>query len=83
MPQAPKPTPEPGERYNFTALESRMIKAGKGKHFEQSDNAQSAVEVESRLIVGQRVGQAPDDKTGTGADAGVDTRRDGNLQCPC
>ena len=38
------------------------MKAGSGQHFEQSYNAQAAVEVESRLIVGQRVSQAPNDK---------------------
>lgn len=38
------------------------MKAGSGEHFEQSYNAQAAVEVASRLIVGQRVSQAPNDK---------------------
>ena len=38
------------------------MKAGNGNHFEQSYNAQAAVEVESRLIVGERVSQAPNDK---------------------
>ena len=38
------------------------MKAGNGQHFEQSYNAQAAVEVESRLIVGQCVSQAPNDK---------------------
>jgi hypothetical protein len=33
-----------------------------GTGFEQSYNAQAAVEVESRLIVGERVSQAPNDK---------------------
>jgi transposase len=61
-PQAPTPTPEPKEQYNFTDPESRIMKAGSGNHFEQSYNAQAAVEVESRLIVGQRVSQAPNDK---------------------
>ena len=61
-PQAPTPTPEPGDQYNFTDPESRIMKAGNGQHFEQSYNAQAAVEVESRLIVGQRVSQAPNDK---------------------
>ena len=61
-PQAPTPTPEPGDQYNFTDPESRIMKAGDGQHFEQSYNAQAAVEVESRLIVGQRVSQAPNDK---------------------
>ncbi len=61
-PQAPTPTPEPGDQYNFSDPESRIMKAGNGQHFEQSYNAQAAVEVESRLIVGQRVSQAPNDK---------------------
>ena len=38
------------------------MKAGNGNHFEQSYNAQAAVDVESRLIVGERVSQAPNDK---------------------
>jgi len=61
-PEAPMPTPAPGDQYNFTDPESRIMKAGNGNHFEQSYNAQAAVEVESRLIVGQRVSQAPNDK---------------------
>jgi transposase len=61
-PQAPTPTPAPGDQYNFTDSESRIMKAGNGNHFEQSYNAQAAVEVESRLIVGERVSQAPNDK---------------------
>ena len=36
------------------------MKTGGG--FEQCDNAQAAVEVESRLIVGERVSQSPNDK---------------------
>ncbi len=61
-PQAPTPGPAPKDQYNFTDPESRIMKAGGGQHFEQSYNAQAAVEVESRLIVGQRVSQAPNDK---------------------
>jgi len=61
-PQAPTPTPKPGEQYNFTDPASRIMKAGNGQHFEQAYNAQAAVEVESRLIVGERVSQAPNDK---------------------
>ena len=63
--QPPKaPTPEPGasDQYNFTDPQSRIMKAGSGQHFEQSYNAQAAVEVDSRLIVGERVSQAPNDK---------------------
>jgi transposase len=61
-PQPPKPEPGPREQYNFTDPESRIMKAGGGQHFEQSYNAQAAVEVTSRLIVGERVSQAPNDK---------------------
>jgi len=61
-PEAPTPTPQPGDQYNFTDPESRIMKAGNGNHFEQSYNAQAVVEVESRLILGERVSQAPNDK---------------------
>jgi transposase len=61
-PTAPSPEPGPKEQYNFTDPESRIMKAGNGQHFEQSFNAQAAVEVESRLIVGERASQAPNDK---------------------
>jgi transposase len=61
-PQAPGSTPKPGDQYNFTDAESRIMKAGNGDHFEQSYNAQAAVDVESRLIVGERMSQAPNDK---------------------
>lgn len=61
-PKAPTPAPGPSDQYNFTDPESRIMKAGSGQHFEQSYNAQAAVEVDSRLIVGERVSQAPNDK---------------------
>jgi transposase len=61
-PQAPSPEPEVKDQYNFTDAESRIMKAGNGNHFEQSYNAQAAVEVVSRLIVGERVSQSPNDK---------------------
>jgi len=61
-PQPPSPTPGSGDQYNFTDPESRIMKAGNGQHFEQSYNAQAAVDIQSRLIVGQRVSQAPNDK---------------------
>jgi hypothetical protein len=53
-PTAPTSTPAPGDQYNFTDPESRIMKAGNENHFEQSYNAQAAVDVASRLIVGQR-----------------------------
>lgn len=61
-PKAPTPEPAPRDQYNFTDPESRIMKAGSGRHFEQSYNTQAAVEVDSRLIVGERVSQAPNDK---------------------
>lgn len=61
-PKAPSAEPKASDQYNFTDPESRIMKAGNGQHFEQSYNAQAAVEVESRLIVGQRVSQSPNDK---------------------
>ena len=61
-PQAPSAEPKPADQHNFTDPESRIMKAGNGQHFEQCYNAQAAVEVDSRLIVGQRVSQAPNDK---------------------
>src|SRR5271169_2950818 len=62
VPKAPASEPGPSDQYNFTDPESRIMKAGSGQHFEQSHNAQAAVEVDSRLIVGERVSQAPNDK---------------------
>jgi transposase len=61
-PQAPTPGPAAADQYNFTDPESRIMKAGNGNHFEQSYNAQAAVEVKSRLIVGERVSHLPNDK---------------------
>jgi hypothetical protein len=61
-PTPPSPDPKPSEQYNFTDPESRIMKAGSGEHFEQAYNAQAAVEVESRLIVGQGVSVSPNDK---------------------
>ena len=61
-PQPPTPTPAASDQYNFTDAESRIMKAGNGPHFEQCYNAQAAVEVDSRLIVGPRVSPSPNDK---------------------
>ncbi len=63
LPGPPPPSaPLPKDQYNFTDPESRIMKAGSGQHFEQAYNAQAAVEVDSRLIVGERVCQAANDK---------------------
>lgn len=69
-PQAPTPEPDAKDQYNFIDPKSRIMKAGSGQHFEQSYNAQAVVEVESRLIVGQRVSQAPNDKQELGPTLG-------------
>lgn len=61
-PPPPPPPPAPKAQINFTDPDSRIMKAGSGAHFEQAYNAQAAVEVNTRLIVGQRVSQAPNDK---------------------
>lgn len=60
-PKPPEGGPGSKDQVNFTDPESRIMKTGNG--FEQSYNAQAAVEVDSRLIVGQRVTNAPNDKT--------------------
>jgi hypothetical protein len=60
-PKAPSATPDPKAQYNFTDPESGIMKAGSGQHFEQSYNAQIAVD-QAMLIVGQRVSVAPNDK---------------------
>ena len=49
-------------QYNFTDPESRIMKAGNGQHFEQSYNAQAAVEVESMIIVGNTLSDQTNDK---------------------
>jgi transposase len=59
-PTPPSPEPKPTDQYNFTDPESRIMKSGGS--FEQCYNAQAVVEVESRLIVGERVSQSANDK---------------------
>lgn len=62
-PKPPSATPEAKEQYNFTDPESRIMKAGNGSHFEQSYNAQAAVDTEgSLLVLGAYVTDAPNDK---------------------
>jgi len=60
-PKAPSATPDPKAQYNFTDPVSNIMKAGSGQHFEQSYNAQIAVD-QAMLIMGQRVSVAPNDK---------------------
>lgn len=59
-PKAPDPTPGDQDQVNFTDAESRIMITKDG--FQQSYNAQAGVETASRLIVGPRVSQAPNDK---------------------
>ena len=62
-PQPPSETPPDDMQYNFTDEESRIMKAGNGKHYEQAYNAQAAVDTEgSMLIVGQYVTAHANDK---------------------
>lgn len=62
-PKPPEPTVPPDKKqHNFTDPQSRIMKAGAGKHFEQAYNAQAVVETESYLIVGGYVTNAPTDK---------------------
>jgi transposase len=57
-------------QYNFTDPESRIMKAGNGKHFEQSYNAQAAVDTETMLVVGEYVTNHGNDKQELGRIAG-------------
>lgn len=59
-PAPPARGPQPQEQHNFTDPDSRIMKTGSG--FGQCYNAQLAVEVDSRLIVGERVSPAHNDK---------------------
>ena len=59
-PKPPEEGPRPKDQYNFTDPESRIMKSGSG--FEQAFNAQAAVEVDTMLVVGQHVTDAPNDK---------------------
>lgn len=62
-PQPPSETPPDDMQFNFTDEESRIMKAGNGKHYEQAYNAQAAVDTEgSMLIVGQYVTAHANDK---------------------
>lgn len=60
-PAPPTETPDPKAQYNFTDPTSAIMKAGNGQHFEQSFNAQAAVDG-AMIIVGQHVCAAPNDK---------------------
>ena len=59
-PQPPDPTPGPKDQFNFTDPTSRIMPTKDG--FQQAYNAQAGVDTDSRLIVGPRVSDAPNDK---------------------
>ena len=59
-PQPPVEGPGPGDQYNFTDPESRIMKDKGG--FNQCYNAQAAVDVATMLIVGGHVTDAANDK---------------------
>ncbi|MDA7882500.1 transposase [Akkermansiaceae bacterium] len=59
-PKPPTEGPRPKDQYNFTDPESRIMKDGGS--FEQCYNAQAAVEVDTMLVVGGYVSDAPNDK---------------------
>jgi transposase len=61
-PKAPKEEPKASDQMNLTDPESRIMPMSGNRGFEQCYNAQAAVEVHSRLIVGATVVQAPNDK---------------------
>lgn len=61
-PPAAPPSVGPKEQINLTDADSRIMPCGGQGRFEQCYNAQAAVEVDSRLIVGARVCDAPNDK---------------------
>jgi len=60
-PRAPEKGPRKGDQINFTDEESRIMPTS-GGGFEQAYNAQASVEMDSLLIVGVHVSQAPNDK---------------------
>lgn len=62
-PQPPSDIPGDKDQFNFTDEESRIMKAGNSKHFEQAYNAQAAVDTEgSMLITGCYVTNHANDK---------------------
>ena len=54
--------PEPKAQRNFTDPQSRIMKDGASKSFEQCYNAQAVVDSESQIIVASDVTQQPNDK---------------------
>jgi transposase len=61
-PQDPSDTPDPKAQRNFTDPESRIMKDGASKSFEQAYNCQIASDEEAQVIVGTNVTQETNDK---------------------
>ena len=61
-PQPPTPGPRDKDQYNFTDPESRIMKGGSSRNFDQSFNGQIAVDQTSRLIVGNTLSNHPTDQ---------------------
>ena len=61
-PKAPSDKPESKSQRNFTDPESRIMKDGATKSFEQCYNCQAAVDQESQIVVAATVTQEPNDK---------------------
>lgn len=58
----PSDKPQPKAQRNFTDPESRIMKDGASKSFEQSYNCQAGVDGKSQIIVATNVTQEPNDK---------------------
>ena len=61
-PKAPSDTPDPKAQRNFTDPESRIMKDGASKSFEQAYNCQIASDEQAQVIVGTNVTQETNDK---------------------
>ena len=61
-PKAPCDTPDPKAQRNFTDPESRIMKDGASKSFEQAYNCQIASDKQAQVIVGTNVTQETNDK---------------------
>jgi transposase len=61
-PKDPDDTPKPDAQRNFTDPESRIMKDGASKSFEQAYNCQAAVDETAQIIVAANVTQQTNDK---------------------
>jgi len=61
-PKDPSDTPDPKSQRNFTDPESRIMKDGASKSFEQAYNCQIASDEHAQIIVGTNVTQETNDK---------------------